>query len=391
MRIGVDATCWPQRRGYGRHLRGLITAAARLSSHRFVLFTDFVGEPAVPFPEGCEVVAASTGRRTLDAAGADGSRSLGDMFALGRLISGTPLDVLLFPTIFSWVPTWTSAPKLLMIHDVIAERLPRHIFPTLAGRLRWQLKSTLGLAQADRVLTVSEYSRRALVEQFGLSSASVAVVGEAPDPVFRPLANAELPAKLRELGLTADSRIVTYVGGFGPHKNLARLVDAFARIAAERRCDDVRLVLAGDYSGDPFYSEYGRLRRIVAERGLQARVVFPGFVPDDELAGLLNRSAFLVLPSLMEGYGLPAIEAAACGLPVVVTVASPIPELLGVGALAVDPYRTEELRAAMIRLLEDGELRGTMGDAGLAAAARLTWDAAARSLLGVVEESAPSG
>ncbi len=313
------------------------------------------------------------------------------MLSLGRLMSATPLDVLLFPTIYSWVPTWTSVPKLLMIHDVIAERLPRYIFPTLAGRVRWQLKSTLGLAQADRVLTVSEYSRRALVEQFGLFSESVAVVGEAPDPVFRRVENPEPPAKLGELGLSADSRVVTYVGGFGPHKNLARLLEAFARLAAERRFADVRLVLVGDYSGDPFYSEYGRLRRIVADQGLQARVTFAGFLPDDVLVSLLNGSSFLVLPSLMEGYGLPAIEAAACGLPVVVTKASPIPELLGQGALAVDPYRTEELRAAMVRLLEDAELRGTMGRAALAAVGKLTWDTAARALLGVVDETVGLG
>jgi glycosyltransferase involved in cell wall biosynthesis len=386
--IGIDATCWTQRRGYGRHLRGLITAAARLSPHRFVLFTDFAGESPVPFPDSCEVVAASTRRQTLEAAGADGSRSVGDMLALGRAISAAPLDVLFFPTIYSWVPTWTSAPKLLMIHDVIAERLPRYIFPTLGGRLRWQVKSTLGLAQADRILTVSEYSRRALVEQFGLFAESVAVVGEAPDPVFRPLDEPEPPRVFREFGLRPGCRVISYVGGFGPHKNLARLLDAFAKIAAEPRFADVTLMLAGDHSGDVFYSEYARLRRFVEERRLQERVIFPGFVADDELVGVLNSSAFLALPSLMEGYGLPAIEAAACGVPVLVTENSPIPELLADGALAVDPYRTEHLRESMVRLLDDAGLRGRMGVAAHAAAARLTWDAAARSLLRVVDAAA---
>jgi glycosyltransferase involved in cell wall biosynthesis len=385
MLIGVDATCWTQRRGYGRHLRGLVTAAAQLGPHRFVLFTDFVGESPFPFPEACEVVAASTRRQTLQAAGANGARSVGDMLALGGAMSAAPLDVLLFPTIYSWVPTWTSAPKLLMIHDVIAERLPRYIFPTLGGRVRWQLKSTLGLAQADRVLTVSEYSRRALVEQFGLSSSAVAVVGEATDPVFRPLIHPEMPSKLRDLGLSPRSRIVTYVGGFGPHKNLVRLIEAFAKVAAEPRFADVTLALVGDHSGDVFFSEYARLQRLVEDRGLTSRVVFTGFVADEDLVGLLNCSAFLALPSLMEGYGLPAVEAAACGLPVLVTRNSPIPELLGDGALAVEPYLTSEIRAAMVRLLDDSDLRARMGDAARLAAARLSWAEAARSLLNVVD------
>jgi glycosyltransferase involved in cell wall biosynthesis len=389
MLIGVDATCWTQRRGYGRQLRGLITAAAALSpQHRFVLFTDFAGETTFPFPESCEVVAVATGRRTLQAAGADGSRSLADMWSLGRAISRARLDVLLFPTIYSWVPTWTAAPKLLMIHDVIAERLPRHIFPTLGGRVRWRLKSMLGLAQADVVVTVSEYSRRALAGQFGLPSGSIAVVGEAPDPIFQPQQGAELPQRLRELGLRRESRLITYVGGFGPHKNLARLLDAFAKIAAEPRFADVTLVLTGDYAGDAFYSEYAALRRRVEGLNLQAHAVFTGFLPDEDLVALLNCSCFLVLPSLMEGYGLPAVEAAACGLPVLVTRNSPIPELLGQGALAVDPDRTEEIYRSMVLLLEDTELRGRMGAAARAASERLTWEHAAGELVRVVEGAA---
>ncbi len=386
MLIGVDATCWTQRRGYGRHLRGLLPAAVEISpQHRFVLFTDIAGEPAFPFPPSCEVVTVSTGRQTLQAAGADGARSLGDMWALGRAMSAAPLDVLLFPTIYSWVPTWTRAPKLLMIHDVIAERLPRQIFPTAAGRIRWRLKSMLGLAQADLVLTVSEYSRRELAAHFGLASAAIAVVGEAPDPIFRPVPGAHLPQKLQDMGLRRDMPIVAYVGGFGPHKNLPRLLDAFAKVAAEPRFADVRLVLSGDHSGDSFYSEYALLRRRVEELELAARVVFPGFLPDDELLHLLNASAFLVLPSLMEGYGLPAIEAAACRLPVLVTRNSPIPELLGQGAVALDPDRTEDIHEQLVRLLDDAELRARMGAAAQAAAEQLTWEQAARALLRVVE------
>jgi glycosyltransferase involved in cell wall biosynthesis len=386
MLIGVDATCWTQRRGYGRHLRGLIAAAAELAPrHRFLLFSDDAGQTAFPFPEASEVVAVSTRRQTLQAAGADGARSLGDMWLLGRAISAARLDVLLFPTIYSWVPTWTAAPKLLMIHDVIAERLPRYIFPTAGGRLRWRLKSMLGLAQADLVLTVSEYSRRELVAQFGLAATAIAVVGEAPDPIFEPRLGAELPRKLLDLGLRRDSRLIAYVGGFGPHKNLSRLLDAFAKVAAAPRFADVALVLSGDHSGDAFYSEYAALRRRVEELKLGSRAVFTGFLPDEELVAVLNCSAFLALPSLMEGYGLPAVEAAACGLPVLVTQNSPIPELLGEGAVAVDPDRTDDIHQEMVRLLEDGELRGRMGAAALRAAEKLTWERAAQELLDVIE------
>jgi glycosyltransferase involved in cell wall biosynthesis len=384
MRIGVDATCWTQRRGYGRHLRGLITAAAGFDPrHRFILFSDFAGNSPFPFPDSCEVVSVAASRQTLQAAGSDGARSLGDMWQLGRAISQTPLDVLLFPTVYSWVPTWTPAPKLLMIHDVIAERLPRHIFPTFGGRVRWHLKSVLGLAQADLVLTVSEYSRSLLAGQFGLSAGDIAVVGEAPDPVFQPRPGACTPRALLARGVSQGSRLIAYVGGFGPHKNLRRLLDAFAKVATEPRFADVKLVLAGDYSGDAFHSEYALLKQQVDKLNLASRAIFTGFVPDAELVDLLNCSTFLVLPSLMEGYGLPAVEAAACGLPVLVTRNSPIPELLGEGALAVDPDRLEDLRHGMVRLLDDPARRRRMGRAARAAAEQLTWQAAAAELVRV--------
>jgi glycosyltransferase involved in cell wall biosynthesis len=150
----------------------------------------------------------------------------------------------------------------------------------------------------------------------------------------------------------------------------------------------VALVLAGDHQGDIFHSEYSQLRQRVERSKLRSRVLFPGFLPDGDLVDLLNSSLFLVLPSLMEGYGLPAVEAAACGLPVLVTRNSPIPELLGAGAIAVDPDRTQDLRQGMLRLLDDAPLRRQMGDTARTATQDLTWGEAARKLMQVFERAA---
>jgi glycosyltransferase involved in cell wall biosynthesis len=386
MRIGVDATCWSQRRGYGRHLRGLIHAAtAKHPEHRFVMFTDGEQEVEFPFPPSCEVVRIAAHRSTLEAASWDGSRSLADMRRVGQAISSTPLDVLIFPTVYSWVPTWTPAPKLLFIHDVIAERLPRYIFSGLGSRLRWSMKSFLALSQADSIATVSRYSQGQICRQFALPQENVTVVGEAPDAVFRPIERTALPEAAQTRGLRSDARIVVYVGGFNPHKNLKTLLDAFAEIVTGRKNNDVMLALVGDDSPDTFYSEYPRLRQLAARPELQGRVVFTGFLGDEDLARLLNCAAFLVLPSLMEGYGLPAIEAAACGLPSVVTENSPLPELLGRAALAIDPFRRGSLTAAMTRLLRDEAARAAMGAEARAAVAKLTWDHAASELMRAVE------
>ena len=387
MRIGVDATCWNNRRGYGRHLRSLLAALAEVDQrHEYKLFIDGPLVEQGDLPKNAAAVLVQTSVPAAEAARADGSRSLSDMWAVSRALSSSAVDCLFFPTVYSYVPVFSQATKLLMIHDVIAERLPQHVFPTLAGRTRWRLKVALARWQADWILTVSEFSRRALVEHFGLKPDKVKVIGEAPHPIFRQLPDATIPAELIQKGVQPDSRLLTYVGGFGPHKNLLRLLDAFEAIASEPDFVDVLLMLVGDYESDPFYSCYPELRQKLAGSRIEPRVVFTGFLPDSDLVQLLNCSSMLVLPSLMEGFGLPAVEAAACGIPAVVTRESPLGELLAGGALTIDPQKTEDLQQAIGSLLSDDSLRRKMGREALQAARRLSWEQAAKQWLSLLEE-----
>ena len=121
---------------------------------------------------------------------------------------------------------------------------------------------------------------------------------------------------------------MVYVGGFSPHKNLEALVAAFARIAAKPEFADAKLIMVGDTSGDAFHTYYGTIAAQVDALNLKDRVMFTGFMSDEDLVHLLNLASVLALPSLMEGFGLPAVEAAACGCPVIATHASPLEGLL---------------------------------------------------------------
>jgi glycosyltransferase involved in cell wall biosynthesis len=322
---------------------------------------------------------------TAEAAAADGHRSLSDMWHMSRALSSADFDVLLFPTIYSYVPVWSRAKKAVFIHDVIAEKFPDLTLPNRQGRLFWQAKVALGRRQADTIITVSEYSRQCIVEHFGLDPDAVAVVGEANDPIFRVLPpDAPSPA-LDALGLAPGGTTIVYVGGFGPHKNLELLVDAFAGLVARGEAEDATLVLVGKHEGEVFHSYAGTIKQQIAAYGIQERVVFTGYLPDDDLVVLLNRATVLVLPSLMEGFGLPAIEAAACGCPVIATTASPLPDVLGDGGLYVDPTDKDGLEDALRQILSAPQLRNRMRMAGLQAAHALTWDAAAHQLLRVLQ------
>jgi len=176
------------------------------------------------------------------------------------------------------------------------------------------------------------------------------------------------------------------VGGFSPHKNLEALVAVFAKLASQEAFADVRLVMVGEYDKEVFHSYFGTIKRQVEGLGMADRVIFTGYLPDDELVVLLNLSTVLVLPSLMEGFGLPAIEAAACGCPVIATIASPLRPLLGDGGLYIDPAKREELEAELARVLESGQLRRRMREAGVTAVRGLTWEMAARHLIDLIQK-----
>jgi glycosyltransferase involved in cell wall biosynthesis len=275
---------------------------------------------------------------------------------------------------------------MVMIMDIIAEKYPRLTLPTYRARMFWKAKVALGRWQADLIVTLSEYSRLGIIEHFQVAPERVAVVGAASAPVFRVMDDPHPTTRLDSLGIRGNGRTIVYVGGFGPHKNLEALVAAFSQLAPQDAFSDARLILAGEYEKEVFHSSFQSIKRQIADLGINDRVLFTGYLPDKDLVVLLNLATVLVLPSLMEGFGLPAIEAASCGCPVIATTASPLPALLGDGGLYLDPTRPEDLELALIRVLSSESLRQRMRAAGLSAASELTWDAAARRMMVLMRE-----
>ncbi len=352
------------------------------TDNQYTLFLDSTGA-AEPTPAGSEVRILHSAVPTVQAASAAGRRSIGDMWRMSRALSAREFDLLLFPTIYSFVPTISRARKLVMVHDVIAETYPQLTVPRLAARLFWNSKGMLGRIQADAVVTVSDYSRAGILKRFRLNPQRVFVVGEAADRIFQKLDTPVPGPKLRSLGIDASRRIALYVGGFSPHKNLESLVAAFHSLAAREEFKDVVLVMVGDTSGDAFHTYFATIAAQVEKLGLKDRVIFTGYLDDEQLVVLLNIACVLVLPSLMEGFGLPAVEAAACGCPVIATTASPLEALLDGGGIFIPPSEPE-ITAALEQVLGSRDLRARMSERGLAAARRLTWEAAAQQMMRVI-------
>ncbi|MCU0487454.1 MAG: glycosyltransferase family 4 protein [Anaerolineales bacterium] len=384
MKIGVDAVVWHNQRGYGRHARALLSALVKEDSgNQYTFFFDKpVDRP--DFPPNVEARYVPSENPAVEAASAEGRRSLRDLSRMSKALSSRGLDCLVFPTVYSYVPVWSRARKVVVLHDVIPELFPALTLPTYSSRIFWWIKSSLARLQADALVTVSDYSKNLIVDHFHVSPERVHVVSEAADPVFQTLSEQQIASLERVQAWITDSPFILYVGGFGPHKNLALLLDMFSHLHKEPAFRDLRLLMVGEYQKESFFSVVKQLQVQIEQSGLEQWVIFTGYLPDEELAGLYNRAQALVLPSLMEGFGLPAVEAAACGCPVIATTASPLSELLGSAGIYIDPYQPEALHAALRQVLGSADLRQAMRQAGLLASAKLTWPAAARQMQSVL-------
>lgn len=356
--------------------------------HRFVCFGDRRAFAAFPLagPNVEHVVVALDASPTL-AAAADGARSPRDMLRLTRAVWRTAPDVFFSPSVYTYFPLPPGLRAVVTIHDAIAERFPELTLPTARARLFWRLKVGLALRQARLVLTVSGHAKRDIARVLGVPPSRIRVAVEAPADAYFPTSADEASAQAQLHGVPLGAPWFTYVGGFNPHKRLDLIVRAHATIAREASVPP-HLLLVGTTSGDVFHGETGKLRALIAASGTEGLVHWTDFVPDESLRALHTGAVASLLPSECEGFGLPAVEAAACGTPVIATTESPLPELLAGGGLFVPPGDLDALTSAMRRLLTDVPFRQTCAATALGAARALTWTAGARATLDALVEAA---
>ena len=383
MRIGIDGSCLSNRRGFGRFSRQLLEALSRQSTkHEFTVFVDQPSSPEVAIPDRFERAIVAVREAPSRAASSRGSRRLGDMLAMGRAVARRGLDLMYFPATYSFFPVWNVRKLVVTMHDTLPLAHPELVFPNRRGRLAWRIKETVAVRLADLIVTVSEASRRDIANWSRGSEQRIRVITEGPDRVFGPGArNSESDAVLARSGIAANQPFLLYVGGLSPHKNLLRLVEAFARGAHE----DVKLVLVGDVH-DVFHTHVPQIREAIARHGLHERVILAGFVPDRDLVHLYRRAYALILPSLLEGFGLPAVEALACGTPVLSSRAGSLPEVVGPAGIFFDPADVDSIAGAIRMFLAAPAYRDALASLAQGRSALFTWEESARRLLACFDE-----
>ena len=387
MRVGVDATSWANRRGFGRFTRNAVRRLVELDSETiYMLYVDASSAAEAELPPGATTRPVALRRAPSEAASADSSRGPGDILRLSRAVSADKPAVFLFPSVYTYFPVF-GIPSVVGLHDTTAYDYPELALSSIRARAFWSVKDGLARSLAAQLFTVSEAARAALTAQLKLAPERLPVVPEAPDPVFYPRAADDSAPELEQLGLAPGERPFVFSGGISPHKNLQTLLAAHAELRA-RDPTAPRLVIVGDLETEVFVSAASSVRAEIARRGQEDAVLLPGFVSDEMLACLYSQATALVVPSLGEGFGLPAVEAAACGAPAILSDLPAHRESLGDAALYFPVTDVRALTAALARVAADGELRTRMSERGREAAARMSWDNAARKLRELIGEAA---
>jgi glycosyltransferase involved in cell wall biosynthesis len=251
----------------------------------------------------------------------------------------------------------SPVPQVTVVHDLLPLRFPPE-YPRQQYYFRFLVPRIL--KDSRLVVADSEHTRSDILEHYGVPAGKVKVIYPGYDSSAFFCSEPNSPPRHRQ------DPYILYVGNLLPHKNLPRLLDAFALLRRRRPC---RLIIRGE--GRPAYARL--LRERLESLGLRDAVTFAGYAGEDGLRQLYSNAACLVLPSLGEGFGLPVLEAMACGTPVITASASSLPEVAGDAALMVDPYDALGLADAMYRTLTDSGLREDLRERGLRRVSAFTW------------------
>jgi len=294
---------------------------------------------------------------------------------LDAVLRGRKVDI--FHFLFN-SPSITCPGRLVYsIHDLSFKRIPDMI--PRSHYLSLSLQMPLGARRAKRIITEPNSAKKDNRRSFGIEPGKIEVIPGGVNESFLPMQSREKLEYVRQK-YELPNRFILYVGSFLPHKNLPALLRAYKRLSSSLR-EEFKLVFAGNKDWN-----FPNIYTLVSELSLQDQVIFLGHVPKEDLPTIYSLAYLFVFPSLYEGFGLPALEAMACGVPVVASNSSSIPEVVGEAGILVDPREEDELSQALEQVLTNPELHSQLVEKGLARASLFTWKESARRTLAVYEK-----
>jgi len=372
MKIGINAQLMAgARAGIGNYIYNLVNALGRVDSiNQYLLFVKGM-EAGSARAKNQEVIIASP------VSSASWARILWEQFVLPFELKTSDVDIMHFPD-YALPVFFDTKPWIITVHDLAFK-----LFPETFSRGKLATKLALigpSLSKAAKIIAVSENTKKDLMDIYNVSSSRIEVIYNGVNlEIYKPL---DTETVKEELGAKFNLKpgYILYVGTLEPRKNIVNVVKAFKELKDHYHIPQ-QLVIGG--SKGWLYQE---IFRSVNEYGLAGEVVFTGYVPEGDLPLLYNGAGVFVYPSLYEGFGLPPLEAMACGTPVVTSNVSSLPEVVGDAGLLVEPRDSLALADAIHRVLNNPELAAELSAKGVGRARLFTWEEAARKTLTVYEE-----
>lgn len=386
MRVGLNAFFqqYPTT-GSGQYLKHLMGQLAAICDDEFVLFSPRLARE----PHCSDLVCSSQPLVTPFAGRHEHLDKLWfEQLSVPRASSSSGVQLIHYP--YFAAPLRCGLPVVVTVHDLIPLILPPYAGNALARAYSRLVASATRRATA--IIADSECSRRDVIRLLNVPEDRVTVVYLAASERFQPMSDSpELAARKHQYGL--DDPYVLYLGGIDCRKNVPRLLEAFAEVLRRGSGTrgfptDLKLVIAGSIPTPS--SMFPDVRGQAISLGLEDKVKFLGLVPDEDTPWLYSGAEAFVFPSLYEGFGLPPLEAMACGTPVVCSNAASLPEVVGPAAITVDAEDTAGLASAMERVLTDDNLRCDLRERGLRQARQFSWRKTAEETLRVYHQAVQS-
>lgn len=365
MNIGIDgrASQWYRGTGIGTYTYQLIN---------YVNKVDFLNNYMIFMPKNSKYDINFNSNFSIANITENCKDNFWDEVNIPNILKSNEVDLYHVPQNGIGSPEEKKCPLVITLHDVIPYRMPK---TTSEGYLKlFEEKLPDIVSMCDGIITVSNFSKEDIVKTFNFPREKIFVTYLASEDIYRPI-DKLISRKIVKNFYGIDNDFVLYVGGFSPRKNIVGLIESFSKVIAHYK-KNIKLVIAGKKG-----KSYEIYKKRCEELHINDKVIFPGFIPIDHMPYFYNAAKLFVYPSFYEGFGLPPLEAMACGVPVVASNLTSIPEVVKDAALHIDPNDIDNLFYSISKGLMDDKLREKLILKGLIRSSELTWKSTARDTL----------
>lgn len=366
MKIGIDsrAASWYRGTGIGTYAYQLINSLNKIDFfNEYLLFMSKEGNCDIKFNNNYKIRSISQNMRG----------NFWDEVNIPNILKSADIDLYHVPQNGIGLPEEKTCPFIITLHDIIPYKMPETVGEIYLEIFLRQMPNII--PKCDGIITVSNYSKKDIVEAFDFPEDKVFVTHLANEEIYIPLDKDQCKNFIKEKYSIKDEFIL-YVGGFSPRKNIVGLIQAFSKLQIKLKGKDLKLVIAGKQG-----KSYSLYKKTAEDLKVDDKVLFPGFIPLEHMPIFYNACNLFVYPSLYEGFGLPPIEAMACGAPIIASNSTSIPEVVGDAGILINPYNVDELCNSMENVLEDKNLRNELINRSLKRSKEFSWLKAAENTL----------